>query len=93
MAVKCRIIECKESFQDWDKFVCAIGMPELMNITEGQMENLYEGDNHFRKFKNRRTNSTYIALSRPKPGSKIQAIERNKKTRRPRLISKLFGIL
>ena len=37
--MKHRIIECKEQSRDWDKFVCAIGLPNLMNATESTLRN------------------------------------------------------
>lgn len=37
--MKHRIIECKEEFKDFDKYVCAIGLPKLMNATEGSLRN------------------------------------------------------
>ena len=37
--MKHRIIECQEQFQDFDKFVCAIGLPKLMSSTESSLRN------------------------------------------------------
>ena len=37
--MKHRIIECQEQFQDFDKFVSAIGLPKLMNATESSLRN------------------------------------------------------
>ena len=37
--MKHRIIECQEQFQDFDKFVCAIGLSKLMSSTESSLRN------------------------------------------------------
>ena len=37
--MKHKILECKEQFINFDKYVCAIGLPKLMNATESSLKN------------------------------------------------------
>ena len=51
--MKHRIIECQEQLQDFDKYVCAIGLPQLMNATESSLRNEIQTrhpKNHFKLF-------------------------------------------